>query len=1110
MTIHLESTAFNPDGSGASGATAEAFTAGTTSPVRATTVADSTGRWQFDLADGEYDVRVTVGNNVLWWQYGDSMGVKSIYARALRAGSALYLPVYTTAERDLLALGADDAGLQIWNTTAAAQETWNGATWSASSGTSSSSPVTNAQIDSRIAPYARTAPSGQIADAQIPGGIMRDSELTATLVRTVIGLTAQQLNDFFTNASINGRVITYTQADGSIVQVTVPAAAGAMADGVVSSAALNGTTLRLTLSTGTVISVDLSALQSTSTGTGLTTGQAAKLGKIYLPNADGTFPAVTQAIWQGGGVLLRKGVDQSNVPGISIAHQIHTVTTDETFDLVAVVVDGQLDSKTYKGYVTSVGDLPATGFSNDDLWLVTDTNTWYLRTSSGWTGVHLTNYLRRHQDKAALVAVHVVHKNGLVVWLYSPEGIYLTSNFAAAGALVTTYDWLDLDGIIADAQRDVDHVESRVHVVEEQLPEGVSTVADYHDDDASKDYLRPRILNRWLASAMDRKSRYVYGKDAAVDVGTRAYVSSARRKTGSASQDGKMVSLFEHSLYFHRPDLGASVTLPHELPPSDHLVDITFGYDRLYILESGLAATHLNAYTVDATGVAVTAAPDYGFQVTAGLDAVTGLTRCELVAERTIIGGSETFLWVAQGMKLFRAARTVVHRGGAHETLAALQTGTQTITIDGTDIPLAINVGTLNEFAESLEAIVSVANSGQFSGFVCRYRAYTAGGQTETRFEIGVRDSAVLTLAGTTIEKMGLLPAASTSREVWDIYRGEPHLTGTANIAGMHYSEQDKTMYCVYTDGRVEAIDRRWYGQPDKRITRRDFSVPDLGTIYSVSTYEGNGSMTVATVEGAQRVVHELVFNPNIPIGEVKSVAKFLHRTVDITGTNYGVTAGKQSTDKWDTKTCLELYQQPFAAGDRWYIATNPRKFYFGEALYNHDDVVSVVRSDSARGDVDYQLIRAGTEVGAVTTPIKATLVGETATSRNHAYTLFKMKQSTYQMHATIIFDGRDVAAVIATAQVHLDLGGQVTLKRVGSAADDVLSVLLSSSEDRWDTIGPQQELSYYSQAFEVPDSDDRYWLAWELGPTPSRYTDLVSLKVMKYQVVFELLEVVS
>ena len=41
----------------------------------------------------------------------------------------------------------------------------------------SSGGLTQDQVDARIAPYARAAPTGQIGDAQIPAGIARDSEI---------------------------------------------------------------------------------------------------------------------------------------------------------------------------------------------------------------------------------------------------------------------------------------------------------------------------------------------------------------------------------------------------------------------------------------------------------------------------------------------------------------------------------------------------------------------------------------------------------------------------------------------------------------------------------------------------------------------------------------------------------------------------------------------------------------------------------------------------------------------------------------------------------------------------------------------------------------------
>ena len=123
----------------------------------------------------------------------------------------------------------------------------------------------DAAVDARIAPYARTVPTGTIADAQIPAEIMRDTELTAAAVRTVLGLTEQQVNDLFTGASINSNTITYTQTDGTTVDITVPSGMGGMPDGVVTGVALAGTVLTLTIDTDgveTTVDVNLNALRT--------------------------------------------------------------------------------------------------------------------------------------------------------------------------------------------------------------------------------------------------------------------------------------------------------------------------------------------------------------------------------------------------------------------------------------------------------------------------------------------------------------------------------------------------------------------------------------------------------------------------------------------------------------------------------------------------------------------------------------------------------------------------------------------------------------------------------------------------------------------------------
>ena len=61
-------------------------------------------------------------------------------------------------------------------------------------------------------------------------------------------------------------------------------------------------------------------------------------------------------------------------------------------------------------------------------------------------------------------------------------------------------------------------------------------------------------------------------------------------------------------------------------------------------------------------------------------------------------------------------------------------------------------------------------------------------------FEIGIPGLSVLVLMGTTAEDLGLLPIDSTTRNVWEIDRAEPHLTAGAAIAGLHYSDRDKTL----------------------------------------------------------------------------------------------------------------------------------------------------------------------------------------------------------------------------------------------------------------------------------------------------------------------------
>ena len=115
----------------------------------------------------------------------------------------------------------------------------------------------NTRIDQRITGKADLV-GGKVPVSQIPDEVMLDSEFTAAAIRTLLGLTAAEQADFFKGATITGRVITITQEDDSIVELTLPPS-GEGADGVVSSGVFDATgdNLELTLSDGTVITIDV-------------------------------------------------------------------------------------------------------------------------------------------------------------------------------------------------------------------------------------------------------------------------------------------------------------------------------------------------------------------------------------------------------------------------------------------------------------------------------------------------------------------------------------------------------------------------------------------------------------------------------------------------------------------------------------------------------------------------------------------------------------------------------------------------------------------------------------------------------------------------------------
>ena len=122
---------------------------------------------------------------------------------------------------------------------------------------------TDAEIKSLITGTNLSSLSGAVTDNQIPAAIMRDTEFTASAIRGLLDLTAQEVTDLFTGATINGQVITYTTNEGVDVTLDLPAGTAA-ADGVVESGAFStdGRTLTLTLDTGGTVVIPVPALRT--------------------------------------------------------------------------------------------------------------------------------------------------------------------------------------------------------------------------------------------------------------------------------------------------------------------------------------------------------------------------------------------------------------------------------------------------------------------------------------------------------------------------------------------------------------------------------------------------------------------------------------------------------------------------------------------------------------------------------------------------------------------------------------------------------------------------------------------------------------------------------
>ena len=63
--------------------------------------------------------------------------------------------------------------------------------------------ITEARVQELIEATELSALAGSVTDAQIPDAIMRDAELTAAAVRTLLSLTSTEVNDLLTGASLS-------------------------------------------------------------------------------------------------------------------------------------------------------------------------------------------------------------------------------------------------------------------------------------------------------------------------------------------------------------------------------------------------------------------------------------------------------------------------------------------------------------------------------------------------------------------------------------------------------------------------------------------------------------------------------------------------------------------------------------------------------------------------------------------------------------------------------------------------------------------------------------------------------------------------------------------
>ena len=181
--------------------------------------------------------------------------------------------------------------------------------------------LTEARVQEIVDATALSALQGQLTDGQIPADIMRDAEFTAAAIRTLLGLTPEELNDLLTGAVIVGQVLTFSQNDGTAVQITIPTAMAGSGDGVVQSGTINatGTELTLTLDTGGTVVIDIPTILRT---VGLTDAERHDLNSIpgLIAKTADLEVGATERVWENVAALAEGGFVSENSGNLGPVH----------------------------------------------------------------------------------------------------------------------------------------------------------------------------------------------------------------------------------------------------------------------------------------------------------------------------------------------------------------------------------------------------------------------------------------------------------------------------------------------------------------------------------------------------------------------------------------------------------------------------------------------------------------------------------------------------------------------------------------------------------------------------------------------------------------------